>query len=161
MTHQVRHVRKSRKGKLFIAGSRKQTLHQKFRALHEGRAVLLDDIGGHKVPTGRLYRGFYPNETVYTVLKHTSSSGMFRKIDAFVIRDSRPMSILAALNDEDKAEFLKIYPLDREERAFRVRGTGMDMGFAIVYTLSQIVFKNYPAATKERSAGYILSQSWL
>jgi hypothetical protein len=42
-------------------------------------------------------------------------------------------------------------------RAIRVKGTGMDMGFHTVYTLSRILY----GQTVGDDAGYKLQQAWL
>jgi hypothetical protein len=75
-----------------------------------------------------------PGDTVYTVLRHTSRSGMSRSIDAYVMVDNQPrwISLLAA-----KATGLNF---DERREAVKMGGCGMDMGFALVYDLSHALF---------------------
>lgn len=84
--------------------------------------------------------GLQPGDTVYTVLRHRSGSGMMRVIDLFVIRKDRwsgqmrPWFIghLAAQAMGD------LYDRDRE--GIKVSGCGMDMGFHVVYSLGSVLF---------------------
>jgi hypothetical protein len=51
------------------------------------------------------------------------------------------------------------WPLSEKSgnRAIRVSGAGMDMGFHTVYTLSSVLYRD----TVEGDAGYLLTQAWL
>lgn len=76
-------------------------------------------------------------ETVYTILRHVSKSGMLRAIDMVVIRNNEPINILTFLSEEQREQFLKSYPHDKTwYTAIRVSGCGMDMGFKVVNSLS-------------------------
>ncbi len=86
-------------------------------------------------------------ETVYTILRHVSRTGMFRIIDAYVIRDNEPISILAFLDSKT----IKEYSYDNKRQGFRRRGAGMDMGFDLVYSISHAVFGD----------GYALNHRWI
>ena len=75
-----------------------------------------------------------PGDTVYTVLRNVSRSGMTRHIDLYVIRDDSPRWIsywtakVTGSRMSDKWD------------AVEVGGAGMDMGFALVYSLSRALF---------------------
>ena len=119
-----------------------------------------------------------PGDTVYTILRHVSRSGMMRVIGAVLMSDARqtngPLDITPwvakALGE----------PLDRDRWGVKARGAGMDMGFAIVYDLSYQLFKNEFACIGETcpandhsngdqdytphlhsDAGYALRQKWM
>ena len=76
-----------------------------------------------------------PGDTIYTVLRHVSRSGMSRTIDVYIIRDNEPryLSYWAAhalgwtLNNGNK-------------EGIKVGGCGMDMGFHLVSSLSYALF---------------------
>ena len=76
-----------------------------------------------------------PGDTVYTILRHVSRSGMMRIIDPVIMTtDAGPYSITGwtakALGE----------PLDRDRWGVKVGGCGMDMGFHLVYNLSYTLF---------------------
>lgn len=75
-----------------------------------------------------------PGDTLYTVLRHVSASGMTRWIDVYRMTDNDPhwLSSLVA-----KATNMT---LDRKREAIKIGGAGMDMGFAIVYELSHALY---------------------
>ena len=77
-----------------------------------------------------------PGDTVYTILRHVSRSGMSRVIDLVIISDGQPFSISGwAASVTDRR-------LDRDRWGIKIGGTGMDMGFALVYDLSYVLFKD-------------------
>jgi hypothetical protein len=88
--------------------------------------------------------------TIYTVLRHVSSSGMSRDISLKTVQDGELIDITytaaQALGDKVK---------DRNGfRVIRVGGCGMDMGFHLVYSLSSVLYTN------EERAGYKIAQVW-
>jgi len=93
-------------------------------------------------------------DTVYTVLRSVSSSGMSRTMSLKTVEDGKIIDITyyaaAALD----------YPLVEVNgsRALRVGGCGMDMGFHIVYSLSGVLFRK---AGESSDSGYLLNHSWL
>lgn len=125
-----------------------------------------------------------PGDTIYTVLRGTPSrSGMQRRIDLVVIKDNKPWQIssLAA-----RLMGRKVH----KDGGIVIGGCGMDMGFALVYELSRIVFKdefyclgedsqvrcpsndhsnermstegtNYSIERLHSDAGYALNHKWL
>ena len=90
-------------------------------------------------------------DTVYTILRHRSSSGMTRWLDLYVIKDGRPLrltySACKALG----------YPYDRKHDSLKVTGCGMDMGFHVVYSLAYVLNNG----KTEGDAGYSLQHNWL
>lgn len=85
-------------------------------------------------------------DTVYTILRHVSASGMSRRIDLYTFQDNKPVYLsgyYAMMQGEDP-------PTD----GYKVGGCGMDMGFHLVYTLSSLLYK------KDRG-GYELRHEWL
>lgn len=77
-----------------------------------------------------------PGDTVYTQLKHVSSSGMSRIIGLVVIRDNEPRHIGYLVS---KALDMRY---DRNKEGIKISGCGMDMGFAIVYDLGRTLFRD-------------------
>ena len=87
-------------------------------------------------------------DTIYTVLRHVSRSGMMRHISLFVIRDNQPVCL-----DWQTAQLLG-WQLAKGD-GIKVGGCGMDMGFHLVYSLSAALF-----GYGTRGA-YDLNQRWL
>ena len=81
----------------------------------------------------RLREFIKPGDTVYTVLRHVSRSGMMRHIDCYVMEDNEPryISYNVALATDNPAT---------DGGAVKIGGCGMDMGFALVYDLSATLF---------------------
>lgn len=87
-----------------------------------------------------------PGDTVYTILRHVSSSGMSRWIDCVTIEDNEPKTISWAVG---RLVGRSVYT--RNHDGVECIGAGMDMGFDLVYTLSMALFGD----------GYALKQRWL
>jgi len=88
--------------------------------------------------------------TVYTVIHAVASSGM-----------SRTMTVFAVVNGEVRnlnyrVAQLGIGTLTKNDQ-IRVSGTGMDMGFHVVYSLSRALYEG----TGSTDAGYSLNHRWL
>ena len=104
----------------------------------------------------RLREMLSPGDTVFTVLRHVSASGMSRRIDLYAMRDNRPVFLTgyasAAIGWSwgDKAGMV-------------VRGGNMDMGFHAVYTLSRTLFPDgfQDGNDQRRDGGYALRHEWL
>ena len=91
------------------------------------------------------------NTRVYTVLRSVSSSGMTRHISLLVASGDQIQDITyyaAGVLGESLHE-------RNGHRTIRQNGCGMDMGFNLVYNLSNVLF-----AGQER-AGYVLKQEWI
>lgn len=74
-----------------------------------------------------------PGDTVYTVLRHVSRSGMYRAIDLYIMQDNQPVWI-----SYTAAKLLEGY--DQRHEACRASGCGMDMGFHLVHNLGYALF---------------------
>ena len=87
-------------------------------------------------------------DTVYTVLRHCSASGMSRRIDLYIFRDNQKhyLTGLFAHAMGEKAP----------EDGYKVGGCGMDMGFHLVYTLSSVLFPE-----DRKTGGYKLNHEWI
>ena len=90
-------------------------------------------------------------DTVYTVLRHVSASGMSRRIDLYAIKGNRPVYLTGY------AARAMDYPAPKD-RGITVQGCGMDMGFHLVYNLSMSLFcpKKY-----DHDAAYALKHEWI
>ena len=118
------------------------TLSKKAQAEQEkedARAYLLSILNKQETPT------------LYTNLKHVSSSGM-----------SRDMKVLAVVNGEIVDVTFYVGKLDigtikerNGQRVLRVGGCGMDMGFHVVYSVSAVVY-----GYEERGA-YTIRHEWI
>ncbi len=80
----------------------------------------------------RLREWLKPGDTVYTILRHVSKSGMSRDIGIVIFRDGSPLHPNHAV--------ACVLGLTLKRDAVRINGCGMDMGFEIVYNLCQCVF---------------------
>jgi hypothetical protein len=92
-----------------------------------------------------------PGDTIYTILRHVSSSGMSRVIDVVLIQDNKPTNIAYSVSKALD------WPIDKNYDGIKVGGCGMDMGFHLVYTLSRKLFKD----DMTTDAGYALKQDWI
>ena len=87
--------------------------------------------------------------TVHTVLRSVSRSGRSRDISLFVVSGGE-LTDITWLTAKATGHRL----IDKGQRAIRVNGCGMDMGFSLVYDLSHTLF-----SPVER-AGYVISHRW-
>jgi len=94
---------------------------------------------------GCLLKYLKPNDTVYTILKSVSQSGMYRHIQVIAIKDNQPIDLTRWV-----AQYSE-WPYKEKTNGVGVSGCGMDMGFHLVYTLSYDLFDD----------GYALKHSWL
>jgi predicted dehydrogenase len=94
-----------------------------------------------------------PSDTVYTLNRHTSASGMSRDISLFIAQGGEIIDITFYA-----AHALGWRLVERNgRRAIRVSGAGMDMGFHTIYTLASVLYRG----AVEGDAGYALRQEWL
>lgn len=90
-----------------------------------------------------LLRYLKPGDTLYTVLRHVSSSGMSRRIDVYKLNGGEPdylsgwVGAILGLRVHDKGGLV-------------VGGCGMDMGFHVVSNLSRALFPDGYGCTGER-----------
>jgi len=77
-----------------------------------------------------------PGSTVHTVLRHVSRSGMSRSVSLVIAEDGQPwdISYLAARALGDR--------MDPNHGGIKMGGAGMDMGFALVYNLSTVLYRD-------------------
>lgn len=101
-----------------------------------------------------------PGDTVYTVLRHVSKSGMMRRIDLYAIVDNRPVYL------SGHAAHVLGYPDPKDGIA--VTGCGMDMGFHLVYNLGRAMWPHgtqTPHGTRngqpDTDGGYALNHQWI
>jgi hypothetical protein len=97
-------------------------------------------------------------DTVYTLLRSVSSSGMSRTMSLKVAKEGRILDLTYF------ASVVLGWPLVEVNgsRALRVGGAGMDMGFHTVYTLARVLFRDkYEGQADAVDAGYSLSQAWI
>lgn len=76
----------------------------------------------------------HPGDTLHTVLRHVSKSGMRRLISVKRIHEGHLEDLsykVAAATD---------YRLDRQQHALIVDGAGMDMGFEVCYQLGRALY---------------------
>jgi len=102
-----------------------------------------------------------PGDTVHTILRHVSRSGMSRNIDLVISVDGdvRCISGIAALAINHKRA---------KDGSIVAGGCGMDMGFSLVYNLGYALWPHgtdEPHGTRngeaDYSGGYALKQRWI
>lgn len=122
----------------------------------------------------QLAKHLKPGDTVYTILRHVSRSGMMRVVSLVQITDGEPWEISGLV-----AKAVG-YPLDRNSFGVRVGGCGTDVGFDAVYNLSRVLWpegnvcagKDCPSNDHSNGdrdytphvhsdGGYALRQRWL
>ena len=92
-------------------------------------------------------------DTVYTVLRHCSPSGMARDIDLFIFRENQPLRLTYHVS-----KVLGLPLSRRSDGGVRVTGCGMDMGFHLVYDLSCVLFC---PVVYDHDAAYALNHRWM
>lgn len=90
-----------------------------------------------------------PGDTLHTILRNVSQSGMSRVIS--VVKTTEDGEIICLDWHIDRAGLYKRTPASSRHDGLKVGGCGMDMGFAVVYDVAQAVFQD----------GYALKQRWL
>jgi len=80
-----------------------------------------------------------PGDTVYTILRSVSASGMSRCLDVISISNNQPFRLTwdAAIALEQT--------YDRRRDAIRVSGCGLDVGYAVASRLAEKLFGDYRA----------------
>lgn len=128
----------------------------------------------------RLHEYLSPGSRVWTVRRHTSSSGMSHAISPVVMTDVVPSAGPMYWAPYD-VSYLVAPAIGSRVHATRggvvVGGAGMDMGFHLVYTLSRVLWSdgfdcigagcpsndhtNREDNTHHRDGGYALRHNWL
>lgn len=104
-----------------------------------------------------------PGDTVYTVLRHVSASGMSRRISMYAIgKDRKPFSL------DWYAERLDVAKRHPKHEGLNVGGAGMDMGYHLVHRLGNAIWPKgtrKPHSTRngepDTYGGYALQHRWL
>ena len=103
-----------------------------------------------------------PGQTIYTILRHRSSSGMSRSI-SLVINTKDGIQSLDYWIAQAQGE-----STDQKNGGIKVSGCGMDMGFHLVYNLGRMLWPNgtkKPHGTRngqpDTDGGYALKHQWL
>ncbi len=104
---------------------------------------------------------------IYTVIRHVSSSGMFRLISCYLVYKGDIVNI------DWLVEKMTSYKCDSTREGLRVSGCGMDMGFSVVYNFSNCLFpkgfkyrkgenhRNGDPSPTDPDGGYALKQAWI
>lgn len=115
-------------------------------------------------------------QTVYTKVEHVSRSGMSRNISAYIMEVDDNTGRAYPRNISGYVASALAWPRDDRSGAVKVGGCGMDMGFHLVYSLAQTLFRDDPEPTEDERAacpkwcgvdvhlqrhGYALKQEWL
>ena len=87
-----------------------------------------------------------PGTTVHTILRHVSKSGMSRDISLVILTPDGPRDITALAAEATGTRLSKSCP----DAAIRVGGTGMDMGFHLVYSLGRTLYPDGHMCTGDR-----------
>ena len=113
-----------------------------------------------------LSEAFKPGQTVYTILRHRSASGMSRSISVITINREGDIR-----QWDHHVSMVTGWGIDEKHEGVKVSGAGMDMGFHIVYTLGRILFpegfavegrgRNGDPSGWDKDGGYALKQRWL
>lgn len=118
--------------------------------------------------------GVKPGATIYTILRHVSSSGMSRRISLIVMRKGEPCQIDGMVEALGVAKSKRVtrYGMggsyQSREEGLVANGAGMDMGFDLVYRLGRTMWpKGTPKphgsrnGAPDRDGGYALKHEWL
>ena len=104
---------------------------------------------------------------LHTQLNHVSNSGMFRLISVKWIKNGDYLTLDYLVSK------VTGYKQDNKRNGLRVTGCGMDMGFAVVYDFSNVIFpdrfkyrknewhRNNDPSPIDRNGGYASKQAWL
>jgi hypothetical protein len=92
---------------------------------------------------------FKPGDTVKTILRHVSRSGMSRRISVVACEDGSPRDVswyvAKAMGEPVKGRAGHV-----QDVGITVGGCGMDMGFHLVYGLSHTLYPSYTCPATER-----------
>lgn len=118
-----------------------------------------------------IHRWVEPGDTLYTILRHCSRSGMSRSIQ--VVKMEETGLVYLGYN----AALAIGMPYDRKNEGVKMGGCGMDMGFALVYELSHALFRdgfdcigekcpsndhsNRVKTDHHKDGGYALTHRWI
>lgn len=108
-----------------------------------------------------------PGDTVYTILRHVSASGMTRRISVIVLKlDDK--GVARPIHLDWHIEQLGIAKRHARADGLVVGGCGMDMGYHLVYRLGNAMWPNGTDKPHGRrngkpdsDGGYALEHRWL
>jgi hypothetical protein len=116
----------------------------------------------------QLRKWISPGDTVYTILRHVSASGMTRDIGIVLLKKDEKGNSYFLHPNYAVAEALGYGRSPRGADGVRVGGCGMDMGFQIVYSLGAVLWPNGTPKPHGRrngepdsTGGYALKHQWL
>lgn len=89
-----------------------------------------------EIAFSRLKKYLKPGSTIYHTVKHVAKSGMSRQISFYIVRDGKIESINWELSH------ILDYKRNPSNGALKIGGTGMDMGFHVVYSAGRKLFPN-------------------
>jgi hypothetical protein len=84
--------------------------------------------------TAQLREWLKPGDTVYTIMRNRSRSGMSRVIGVVIFKDGQPLHPNASISTVLGLKW------DRQREGIKIGGCGMDMGFEIVYNLGRVLW---------------------
>ena len=109
----------------------------------------------------QLLKHIKPNTTVYTTVSNVSKSGMSRHIGVYIVTKDKKIWNISMMVAE-------LCGYGKRDGALQISGCGMDMGFAVVYSLGHKLWPNgtkKPHGTRngepDSAGGYALKHSWL
>lgn len=135
--------------------------------------------------TAELFEMLEPGDTVCTILRHVSRSGMSRRISLVICKDDGWPTDITWLAARAMGEPVKSRGQYVQDAGMYVSGCGMDMGFHLVYNLSRTLWPNgfdcvgregncpsndhsndrngpdYRTDRHHNDGGYALNQRWL
>ena len=128
-------------------------------------AVIISEAKGRELfkhqNINELLKIVAPKQTIFTIVKHVSSSGMSRDIGVYIVNAGKIQDISFYISN--------ILGWKRSKNGgVRVSGCGMDMGFHLVYTLGAILWPNGTIEAHgtrngkpDADGGYALTHEWI
>ena len=131
-------------------------------------------IDATKEAISALKKRLKPGQTIYTILRKVSKSGMLRHISVCIAtRNPKGQPFISDITWQ-VARALQDYSDFPQDYGIKVSGCGMDMGFSIIYSLGSVLFGHGKETQKhkymtyrngskepETDGGYLLKQQWL
>ena len=117
-----------------------------------------------------LFKLLKPGDTVWTVCRHVTQSGMTRHLEVFIIRDDAPYWLTSKVADVTGFMLAKRRPHDR---GLVIGGVGLDVGFEVVYRLGRALYpdgfkltrnqvgRNGDQSGYDKDGGYAFRHRWL
>ncbi len=121
-----------------------------------------------------------PGDTLYTIIRHVSRSGMMRAIDVYELKHDDHLGRAIPHWLSSYACKAAGFSFNRKHNAVTMNGAGMDMGFELVYNLGWALFPDGFDCAGERcpsndhsngdtdyaphphkDGGYALRQEWM